>query len=124
MQTLQELISQKKSENLFKKEFNSQRAELFSQLYQIYELDFKKQTWKNYLKWLKEKRFKHSKEKVQEYKKIMYKKITVASFCSFWLSHIPTEDLYYLLSIAKDMQNRNQSFNKWLFYNLKVLQDK
>lgn len=124
MQSLQELISQKKAENLFKKEFKSQRAELLSQLYFIYELDFKKQTWKNYIKWLRSNGREHCSLNVIEYKKIMYKKITVASFCSFWLSHIPTEDLFYLVSIAKDMQNRNQSFNKWLFYNLKVLQDK
>lgn len=35
-------------------------------------------------------------------------------------SHIPTKDLYYLLSICKDGKNRNGSFGKVFFGSIKV----
>ena len=76
--------------------------------------------WKNYIAWLKQNRFKHSRDTVEEFKKIAPKEISVKSFCSFWLGHLKTEDLYYLLSIAKDKEQRGESFNKWLFWALKA----
>lgn len=97
----------------------SQRAELFKELYSYYEKSYKKNTWLDYIKWLKENHIKHTKESIAKFDKIKRKPITVKSFCSFWLSHIPTIDLYYLISIAKDMENRNQNFNKWLFWSIK-----
>lgn len=36
------------------------------------------------------------------------------------VSHIPTKDLYYLLSICKDSKNRCGSFSKCFFGSLKV----
>lgn len=99
--------------------FKSERAELLNQLYTFYEKDYKKQTWKEYIIWLRNNNKKHSNDSINDYKKIAYKKITIKSFCSFWLSHIPTKDLYYLISIARDCDNRNVSFNKWLFWSLR-----
>lgn len=97
----------------------SQRAELFKELYSYYEKSYKKNTWSDYVAWLKKNKIKHSKESIENYNKIKRPKITVRSFCSYWLSFIPTNDLYYLISIAKDMEQRNQNFNKWLFYSIK-----
>lgn len=102
----------------------SQRAELLGQIYEIYEQDYKKQKWLEYLAWLKANKYQHSAKTVAQYKKISYPKISISSFCSYWLSPIPTDDLFYILSEAKDIRNRNGSFNKWLFYNLKVVKDK
>lgn len=36
------------------------------------------------------------------------------------VAHIPTKDLYYLMSICKDGKNRNGSFGKVFFGALKV----
>ena len=94
---------------------------LFRELYPYYERDWKKQTWKNYQIWLRNNRLKDSKENQAKFKKsdMFFKKISDASFASFWLSHMRTEDLYYLISIAKDKENRKESFNKWLFWAIK-----
>ena len=36
------------------------------------------------------------------------------------LSHIPTEDLPYVISVGKDYKNRHGSFSKYLYGSLKV----
>lgn len=116
--TLQEAIKKYKNE----KPKISQRSDLLRQIYEYYQKSYKINTWHNYLKWLKENKKEVSKETQDEFRKtkIYHKQIDIRSFCSFWLGHIPTKDLWYLLSIAKDMENRNQNFNKWLFWALKV----
>lgn len=119
MISLGDAIAQYKS-TIAKPTFKSERAELLSQLYQFYEEDYKIQKWKEYVGWLKQNRKKHSLEMIEEYKRISFKKISLKTFCSYWLSHIPTDDLYYLVSFARDKHNRKESFNRWLFYNLKV----
>ena len=111
---------QRRKEEIGIHNFKSQRSELLNQLYAFYEKDYKKQTWKNYITWLKKNRKKHSKETIAEFRLVSYPKINIRSFCSFWLGHIPTNDLYYLVSIARDCDNRGVSFNKWLFYSLKT----
>lgn len=98
----------------------SERSQILKEIYEHYERSYKMNVWSDYIKWLKANKYKHSKEKISEYDKLKFKKITISSFCSFWLSHIPTKDLYYILSYAKDLENRKQNFNKWLFYNLKA----
>lgn len=35
-------------------------------------------------------------------------------------SHIPTKDLYYVLSVGKDYKNRKGSFSKFFFGSIKV----
>lgn len=100
----------------------SERATLFKELYSYYEDSYKKNSWSNYIGWLKENHIKHSKDSVEQFKKtkLHRKQIDIKSFCSFWLGFIKTKDLYYLISIAKDKQNRNENFNKWLFWAIKV----
>lgn len=120
--SLQDAIAKMKMENPVPK-FKSQRAELFNDLYSFYEKDYKKQKWKEYISWLKKNRKKHTKEAIAEFRLVSYPKISIRSFCSFWLGHIPTDDLYYLVSIARDCDNRGISFNKWLFWALKVRKD-
>lgn len=117
--SLADAIAKIKLENPEPK-FKSERSELFNQLYTFYEKDYKKQTWKDYIKWLKKNHKKHSKNTIDEFKVLSYPKINLRSFCSFWLGHIPTNDLYYLASIARDCENRGVSFNKWLFWALKT----
>ena len=116
--SLAEYIAKIKLEN--PAPFRSERNELFNQLYAFYEKSWKKNMWIDYIAWLKKNHFKHSKEKVLAYKKVAYPKISEKSFCSYWLGHIPTNDLYYLVSIAKDKDNRGENFNRWLFWALKI----
>ena len=99
----------------------SQRAELFKELYGHYESSYKKSTWTEYRKWLGRNKFKHSTARTAEFRKSkeFRKPIEIKSFCSYWLGFLKTEDLYYLISIAKDKENRGENFNKWLFWAIK-----
>ena len=36
------------------------------------------------------------------------------------LSHIPTKDLYGVISMSKDAKNRNGSFSKYFYWSLKT----
>lgn len=76
----------------------------------------------NYVRWLKRNKFAPSTDNIARWKKTsgdFKNPITPKSFASFWLGHVPTTDLYYLVSIAKDKQHRKESFNKWLFWALR-----
>lgn len=115
-----EAIEKRKLE-VEKPKFRSERSELFNELYSYYEKSYRKNCWSDYITWLKKNKFKHSKEKIAEFKKSkdFRKKISIKSFCSFWLSFVKTNDLYYLISIAKDKDQRGENFNKWLFWAIK-----
>lgn len=119
MKSLEQLLLEKKNNIDVIPPLKSQRAELFKQLYSYYEQDYKIQTWKEYIKWLKQNKLKHNSNTLKEYSKIAYPKISVSSFCSYWLGFMPTQDLFYLASVMRDFINRKQSCNKWLFFNLK-----
>ena len=47
-------------------------------------------------------------------------KQTTISLIGIKLAHIPTKDLYAIISMGKDYKNRNGSFSKYLFGSLKV----
>lgn len=101
--------------------FRSERAELLNELYTYYEKSYKQNTWVLYREWLKKNKFKHSTEKVAEYKKdkSYVKIIPIKRFCSYWFNFLKTEDLYYLISIAKDKEKRGENFNRWVFWAIK-----
>lgn len=111
-----------KKDGLPKEKYKSERAELLAEIYQYYELSWKKNTWSNYIKWLKENKKKDSKELRQQFKKTKnyFKKDSIKTFASFRLGHIPTKDLYYIKSQGKDMITRGDNFNKWLWFSLKT----
>lgn len=50
------------------------------------------------------------------------KKPFSAKMIAIKLSHIPTKDLYYMISIFKDAQNRKglDYASKWFWYSIKV----
>lgn len=120
MKTLQELLKEKELEFQGKK-FRSQRAELLGELYEGYKKDNKIQNWKNYISWLKKNHIKHSRDSISKFKKEKeyFKQMPIKTF-AFFISHIPSNDLFYLVSIMKDKLNRKESFCKWLFYALKT----
>lgn len=107
----------------FKKTSKSQRNELMKEIHELYVADKWLLDRANCAKWLSRKKMKPIVANVEKWKKEsgeFRKPITPASLASFWLSHIPTEDLFYILSIGKDKKQRNESFNRWLFWSLKT----
>lgn len=119
------IIEQMKQRGSFQepdKKFLSQRNEFMKELHEAYLQDKYNLDKLNYVRWLKRNKFSPSTENIARWKKgsgEFRTPITPKSFASFWLAHIPTHDLYYLVSIARDKQNRKESFNKWLFWALK-----
>lgn len=107
--------------NLFKykeipKQKTSERAELVKDIFAIYtsdqQKDFrKKENWKRYCQFCRDTKLPHSEVNVRKFKrdKKYIKEHTIKSFC-FITSHIPTNDMHYVLSIAKDDQHRQKPF--------------
>lgn len=118
--SLADALLQKKVE-LPNVKFRSERNALFFELYGYYERSWKRNTWLNYIKWLKQNKFKSSKDKQVEFKKskFYYPKDSEKTFCSYRLGFMKTNDLYFLISIAKDKENRGENFNQWLFWAIK-----
>lgn len=114
---ISELFLKYKNEDISNRKLDkNERRTIMKELYSFYEISYKKNSWDNYILWLKSNRLKHNPENIEKFKKINYKKITPSSFASFWLGFIPTKDLYYILSEAKDRHRRGMNFNKWLFW--------
>lgn len=102
------------------KKRGSERNDVVRQLYQLYDSSKedtlrKKDNWKRYVVWLKENRFRDSKETQDRFKKNkkFLKKVSESNF-AFFLSHIPTKDLYYVLSVCKDLSQRGKSIGKYI----------
>jgi hypothetical protein len=55
----------------------------------------------------------------QEREGTKFKKTTIRAIAVL-LSHIPTKDLYVVISMAKDYKNRNGSYSKYIYGALKV----
>jgi hypothetical protein len=120
---IQEAVERGREESLHENtaKCKSQRAELFKELYSYYEKSYKQNTWTDYRRWLGRNKFKHSPQRIAEFKKSndYRKKIAVKSFCSYWFSFLKTSDLYYLISVVKDKDSRGENVNKWLFWSIK-----
>lgn len=134
MISIEQLIKQKienldSGKNLFEKK---SRKDLIKELYEVYILENKFENYFRYRHYLKKNKKENTKENVAEFQKakldinLKYIKPFPASFFAIKLSHIPTNDLYYLISIEKDIINRKGykkcSFSKWLFYSIKPKQ--
>ena len=105
-----------------KSKHRSQRAEIISEIFDIYtsQRDLRrKENWKRYVAWLKQYHRVTSKESENLFKKTKQyiKEMDIKRFCVL-ISHIKTDDLYYLLSVAKDMNNRNQPFGAYLISSI------
>lgn len=106
------------------KKRTSERAQITKEIYEIYisarqKIFRKKQNWTRYIQWLKDNRTLNSPEAQKKFKKSKQyiREHDIKTFC-FFLSPIPTADLYYVLSVAKDMNNRNENFGGYIMANL------
>jgi len=98
----------------------SQRNDILRQIYSFYDSDrevflTKKKNWKRYIEFLKENKIKDSKENQERFKKSkkFIKKMS-SSTVAYFVSHIPTNDLYYILSDVKDKSFRNESVGAYI----------
>jgi hypothetical protein len=103
------------------KKRGSERTDILRQIYSFYDTEqekihTKKENWKRYVKFCKDNKLCDSKENQMRFKKSknFIKHITDKSMASFWLSHIPTKHLYYILSVAKDKSFRNESVGAFI----------
>lgn len=112
MLSIADLLKNSKPEE---KKPRSERADLINQIYEFYRKSNKSENWKRYIKWLRYNKFKHSQQSIQNFKKHKdcLKARLIKSF-AIMLAHIPTKDLYYILSIARDKDNRKENFSGWL----------
>lgn len=102
----------------------SKRAEFISQIFDIYSSEAqrlfrKKENWKRYCNWARENKLADNKENQTKFKKtkLFIKEHSLKTICYF-IAPIPTSSLDYIVSVAKDMQNRNQNFSGYLMGNL------
>jgi len=79
----------------------------------------KKENWKRYIIYLKTIKQKDSKENQAIFKR---GKTFLKEYKSLWyfLSHVPTKDLYAALSVAKDKMNRGESATSYIISLSKV----
>lgn len=108
----------------------SKRAEFISQIFEVYnsesqKLFRKKENWKRYCNWARENKLADNKENQTKFKKtkLFIKEHSLKTVCYF-LSPIPTSSLDYIVSVAKDMQHRNQNFSGYLMGNLIIKVDR
>ena len=123
---MEELQNIFKNYEIPKKKKTSKRAEFVSEIFDIYnsetqKLFRKKENWKRYCNWARENKLSDSKENQTKFKKtkLFIKEHSLTTICYF-LAPIPTSSLDYIVSVAKDMQNRNQNFSGYLMRNLIV----
>ena len=96
------------------------RNDILKQIYAFYDTQqevilTKKANWKRYIETLKKQKVKDSQEQQRTFKKskLFIRKMTPSSM-AFFLSHIPTTDLWYILSVAKDKSFRNESVGAYI----------
>ncbi len=102
-----------------KKKLNP-RNDILKQIYSFYDTEqeivlTKRANWKRYIETLKKQKVKDSQEQQRAFKKskLFIRKMSPSSM-AFFLSHIPTQDLWYILSIAKDKSFRNESVGAYI----------
>ena len=103
-----------------------ERAMLLNEIYELYSsLQDKKlrhiYNIELYKKWLQDKRIKHSPTNWELFRKSSnyVKTIDIGSF-AIRLSHLKKpEDLYFLLSVAKDKYRRGEPIGAYIFYSIK-----
>lgn len=102
----------------------SERAELTKQIDDIHHSVLehnlrKKENWKRYCAWCKKNKLPDTTENQSKFKKT---KECIKEQKSLWflVSHIKTKDLYYIISMMKDSNNRGKSASAWLLSNLSI----
>lgn len=100
----------------------SERTELTKQIDEIHHSPIeynlrKKENWKRYCAWCKKNKLPDTTENQAKFRKT---KECIKEQKSLWflVSHIKTKDLYYIVSMMKDSNNRGKSASAWLINNV------
>lgn len=120
-----DMCSLLKEKQIKKTPKTSERSLNIEELYKLYtsvtERKLRRiENWKRYRLWLMNNRIPHSPENVTKFRKVktgvnkFIDEYGISSF-AFMTSHIKTSDLYYVLSVARDKNHREQSIGAWLF---------
>ncbi len=102
----------------------NERQYILKMIYEVYDKDEigrKKENWKRFIAFLKEKKQKNSPEAQKLFKKSKHylRKLTPKQL-AIMQSHIKTQDLYFQLSIAKDKLARRENVGSYLLGSIKV----
>lgn len=101
----------------------NERRQVLREIFEIYEKDKvgrRKENWKRYCKWVREKKLENSTANQKLFKKTkMFIHESPARNIAIKLSHIPTKDLYYMKSVAQDKLNRKESVGGFIFSSIK-----
>jgi len=101
------------------------RNEVIKEIYQLYSSEKERtirriENWKNYIKYLKANKIRDTKERQQEFKKYkIFIKEKTDKQLAIYLSIIPTESLYYMLSVSRDKYKRGESVGKYVMGSIK-----
>jgi hypothetical protein len=114
MPTIEYYLAMKRGER-------SEREKLLNDLYSLYDTMQEAQLRKmenirRYKLWLKERRVKNTKENQEAFmrSRSFCRKIPKSRFWYF-VSHIPTKDLYYILSVSRGKFHRGESIGAFIF---------
>lgn len=101
-----------------------QRAATIEEIYQIYisenqRIFRKKANWQRYCSWLRDNRISNSLDNQNKFRKtkLFIKEHERRGF-AVMLAPMKQSDLFYILSMAKDMENRNQNFSGYIMANM------
>ena len=107
--------------SLPQKKRGSKRADIIKDIYSLYvedKLGRKKENWKRYIKYLKHYHLADTPKERSIFKKTrgtggFIPEHKIGSFC-FLISHIKTDDLFIILSNAKDMRHREMNYGGYI----------
>ena len=103
----------------------NERRVLLREIYGLYLKDRvgrKKDNWKRYCRWLREKKMENLATAQKDFKKTkLFIHESTPRNLAVKLSHIPTKDLYYMKSVAQDKLNRKESVGGFIFSSIKLL---
>lgn len=121
MQSIQEILNNPSTKR------GSERNSILKDIYQIYQNERQQRkvaNWKRYIQYLKNNRFPNNpiQQKIFKKSKLFIKELP-PKVIAIKLSHIPTKDLYYVLSVCKDKARRNESAGAFIFGSIKISND-
>lgn len=103
------------------KKKGSQRNDLMRQIYAFYDTAQEDRlrkiaNWRRYVTHLKVNKIKDSNEEKKKFpkNKTFIKKFTPRTMAAYYLSHVKTADLWFVLSVAKDKGFRNESVGSYI----------
>lgn len=103
----------------------SQRAELVKKIEELLnsgqeQKHTKIANWKRYVQWLKDNKVKDGEPYREMFRqsKSFLKPLNGKSLY-FLLSHIPTDDLFYVKSVLQDRENRKEALTGYLIWSIK-----